>query len=103
MLTVISLYLPLLLHLQNIQKFRNKFISNSSTKPNFTDIVANSGYICLHIVCDSLCFGGSSTKSNIVCLEMLVPQIQLSYLYYPHVEVITVQGSLPPACINQNK
>ena len=24
----------------------------------------------------SLCFGGSSTRSNIVCLAMLVPQIQ---------------------------
>ena len=26
-----------------------------------------------------------------------------TYLYYPHVEGITLQGSLSPACINQNE
>ena len=39
-------------------------------------IVANGDYICLNKVYDSLCFGGLSIKSNFVCLEMLVPQIQ---------------------------
>ena len=65
-----------LLHQEKIQKFGNKFFSNSSTKPSFTNIVANSNSIGQYIVYDSLCFGGSSTKSNIVCLAMLVPQIQ---------------------------
>ena len=70
MLIVVSLYFPfpstsrknlhLLLHLE-ITVF-----SNSSTKPNFINIVANRDYICLYIVYDSLCLGGSSTRSNFV-------------------------------------
>ena len=70
-----------LLHLAKIQTFGiNRFFSNSSTKSNFTNMVADIDNICLYIVYDKLRFGGSSTKSNIVCLTMLVPQIQLSVL-----------------------
>ena len=66
----------LLLHQEKIQKFEDKFFSNSSTFFLIRNIVANSNYSCQYIVYDSLCFGGSYTKSNIVCLAMLVPQIQ---------------------------
>ena len=77
LIVVFSLYPSLPSTSSKNQKFRNNsFFSNSSTKTNFTNIVANSDYICLYIVYDKLCFGGSSTKLNIVCLAMLVPQIQ---------------------------
>ena len=99
MLIVVSLYPLFLVHLEIIQKFRNNsFFSNSSTKLNFTNLVANSHYICLYIVYDSLCFGGSSTKPNIVSLAML----DKTYRHYPHVEGIIRQGSLSSACIDQN-
>ena len=52
------------------------FFSTSSTKTNFTNMVANSDYICLCIVYNKLCFGGSSTKSKIVYLAMLVSHIK---------------------------
>ena len=52
------------------------FFSTSSTKTNFTNMVANSDYICPYIVYNKLCFGGSSAKSNIVCLAMLVSHIK---------------------------
>ena len=65
-----------LLNVENSKILEIALFSNSSTKPNFTNIVTNSNCICLYIIYDSLCFGGSSTKSNIVCLAMLVPQIQ---------------------------
>ena len=82
-----------LLHLEKNQKFGNKFFSNSSTKPSFTNIVANSNYICQYIVYDSLCFGGSSTNSNIVCLAMLVPQIKHKSKWITIIIIIDLSNS----------
>ena len=46
MLIVVSFYLPLPSTAREIQKFKNSsFFPNSSSKPNFTNIVANSAYI----------------------------------------------------------
>ena len=77
MLLVVSLHSPLPSTSRKSAKIqKQRFFSNSSTKPNFTNIVANNDYICLYIVYGSRCFGGSSTRSNIDYLAMLVPQIQ---------------------------
>ena len=77
MLIVVLLYSPLPSTSRKKPKnLETTVFSNSSIKPNFTNIVPSSNYICLYIVYDILCFGGSSTRPNIVCLAMLVPQIQ---------------------------
>ena len=53
MLIIFSLYLPLPSTAREIQKFKtSSFFPNSSSKPNFTNTLANSNYICPYIVFD---------------------------------------------------